>query len=78
MKVHGHEITQEMIDACVARMKREPFKTLDIEAVLLQTEFCGDSMRAADRIIQKFRKGGKIDYGHHVGLRSQWWKWIGE
>lgn len=66
MKIHGTEITQDQIDACIKRMKSGPFKSCDIAEAAEEagvSKFLGRanvSFRVADRLIQKMRLDDKI------------------
>lgn len=75
MKVNGKEIEQSIVDACLARMKKEPFKAIEIEGICsrmgIETLY-GTAMRVADRIIQRERKAGNIELSNRP-----FWAWVG-
>lgn len=65
MNVHGVEITAEQIDKANQRMMEGPFTAYQIIVTLERAGVPdkGDvAMRAADRLIQKARKAGKIEF----------------
>lgn len=73
MKVRGIEITQAQIDACLARMKLEPFfRSYQIETAA-ERAGVGETMRMVDRLIQRERKAGRIALANRSGL----WKYVG-
>lgn len=73
MKVQGHEITQEQIDACLARMKKQPFQLYQLVSAMYVAGVHGNAVeRFADRMIQRERKAGNI------ALRGRDWEWIGK
>jgi hypothetical protein len=88
MKVHDIEIPQQVIDAAVARMRYEPFRSADIERVVRET--LGDvgcktaevHNRTADRLIQRERKAGRIVRLPAAHGSNTWglgrWLWVGE
>lgn len=71
MKVQGIEITQEQIDACLARMKATEYFRL-YEIVSAASRAGVTSMDAAnrlgDRLIQRERKAGRIIPANRSGL----------
>ncbi len=75
MIVNGKEIDQAVVDACMSRMKQEPFKAMEIEGICSRMGLSykdGTAMRVADRIIQRERKAGNLN------LDRPFWAWIGE
>lgn len=75
MKVNGKEVDQAVIDACIERMKTEPFKAMEIEALCTRMGIdwkSGDAMRTADRIVQRERKAGNIEL-----TNRPYWFWVG-
>ncbi len=65
MNVHGVEITEEQIEKARQRMMEGPFTALQIIVVLERAGVPGNgdvAMRAADRLVQKNRKAGKIAF----------------
>lgn len=61
MRVYGKEVTQEQIAAGLAAMTGE-FTVSDVEDAL-ERAGCEYEMRAADRLLQKERKAGRIKFG---------------
>ena len=66
MKIKDYDVPQNVIDACEARMRMQPFKAADITKTAV---LCGvpESIgydyvahRVADRLIQKHRKAGNL------------------
>ena len=73
MTIKGIEINPGLLNACISRMEAAPFKANDIEGVArkhssqrLSVEV---EIRVADRLIQHFRKQGKIEYS------NRYWTW---
>lgn len=65
MNVHGVEITEDQIEQAHRRMMEAPFTANQIIATLERAGVPdkGDvAMRAADRLIQKARKAGKVEF----------------
>lgn len=67
MKSYGVEIPQSALDKVTARIESgEPFRTSTIEAVLVNAgvpSYRGSypvTMRAADRIVQAWRRSGEV------------------
>jgi len=78
MYVHGHTVTEEIQSALLLKMKSSPFRayTLEAEAVRLGLPSLTANkepvaMRVADRIIQRERKAGNLEW------RRPNWVWIG-
>lgn len=75
MKVNGHTIEQDVIDAAIARMKVDGFKAREIaELIAKRTSLrsAETAMRAADRVIQAQRQAGNISFG------GGYWAWCGK
>lgn len=76
--VYGHTISEEVQSRLIEKMKQGPFQSLHIEAEAnrLGIPFVNQSrepiaMRTADRIIQRQRKAGNIEF------RRPNWVWVG-
>ena len=68
MKVHGHEITQELQDACWEGMAAE-FSAQQIKMLLINNGLPADAaFWGADRLCQKWRQVGFISYDRRKGL----------
>jgi hypothetical protein len=76
VKVEGHEVSQDAIDACIARMKNGGyFRAFEIEGIVERAGLPKSisAMRVADRIIQRERKAGNIT----TCTIRPYWKWVG-
>lgn len=70
MKVYGYEVPQEVIDACLARMRTgSAFTSIDIAraAVAAGAPYWNNreeyvAHRIADRLLQRERKAGRIEF----------------
>ena len=77
MKIKNIEITETQINAMMDRMKSAPFQCSDITlaarnaGVVPQDGYDGIACRAADRLIQKMRKHGKIKISKYPT-----WTWV--
>jgi hypothetical protein len=73
MIVNGYEVPQNVIDACVARMKRGGFDAWELARVVDIAAPCSKESAAdiARAIIQHNRKAGHIRYDGKV------WRWVG-
>ena len=80
MKIHDTEITQPQLDACIARMKSEPFRAGQIEQTAIAAgvpKMVGYNLiagRVADRLIQKFRKTRNIRVNYNQQYPA--WTWV--
>jgi hypothetical protein len=78
MKVHGIEIPETAIDAAVMRMRAGDFTAYAIECLFeahgVSRSGYGTAMRTADRLIQKMRKAGNIEF---YDRRRSLWRWVG-
>jgi hypothetical protein len=75
MQRHNLVITQDQLNACIARMKSEPFRAADIALIAEQNGVPKDpAYRVADRLIQKFRKSRNVtvNYNHQYPT----WTWV--
>lgn len=75
--VYGHTISDEVQSILIQKMKEGPFQASDIEAeaIRLGVPIMAEShqpiaMRAADRLIQRERKAGNIEF------RRPSWVWV--
>jgi len=72
MKVHGHDITDLQIAACVDVIARRKFTTQEVmeaarsAGVESRSGSGSRAGRVADRLLQKFRKAGEIKYSNGV------------
>lgn len=86
MYVYGIPITDEQIEACLAKMRAAPmFATSTIEAEAVRAgipERIGASWqsiypanRLADRLVQRERKAGNIERCSNGMRHGSWWRW---
>lgn len=80
MRVYDYEVPQQVIDACVNRMKERPFQAYQLAGIAHEL---GSKMNAAalphriapriaDRLIQKMRREKKIKL-----VDFPKWAWVG-
>lgn len=88
MKVHGYEIPAELEASAIAWMRGAPFAVWSLTGFLdLRLPACGEliaagatvgrsiiAFRAADRLVQRERKAGRIEIADR--RRSPVWRWV--
>lgn len=72
MKVNGQEVSPAIEASCMERMRQAPFKSASIVAAIdrAHKDFL-ESYRTADRILQRERRAGNIEFD------GKTWRWIG-
>lgn len=76
MKVYGHEISDKQIQSVISGlMEHTRFQFYLVESLMIKSGVDGRNgvaYRAADRLIQKMRKSGKIVFS------GGYWHWLDE